>query len=79
MDGHRHVGEHLVVDELVLLGDHKAAVEDEHAPVGGRVEDIDLLYGASLRGDLLDRLHRESDVLRVFVGIPEFGLHLRYL
>ncbi len=75
MHRHRHVGEHLVVDELVLLGDHEAAVEDKHPSIGGRVEDVNLLDGALLRGDLLDRLHREPDVLRVFVGIPEFCLH----
>ena len=43
MHGHRHVGEHLVVDELVLFGDEEFAVKDEDASVGGRVEDVDLL------------------------------------
>ena len=77
MDRHRHVGDHLVVDELVLLGDHKPAVEYEHASESGRVENIDLLNGAFLGRELFRHLHRKAHVIRMFVGIPEFHGILR--
>ena len=71
-----HTGEvRFSIKATEQLVSKKSAVQHEHAPVGGRVEDVDLLHGALLRGDLLDHLHGEAHIARVFVGIPEFGAH----
>ena len=67
--------QHLVVDEFVLLGYHQSAVKDQHATVSRRVKYVNLLDGTFARDDLLGRLHGKAHVLRVFVSIPEFGLH----
>ena len=40
MYGHRDMGHHLVVDELVLLGHHDVSVGSEYLPVFGRFEDV---------------------------------------
>ena len=77
--GHRHVREHLMIDELVRLRDHEPAVQDEDASVRRRIEDVDLLNGALLRHELLGRLDGEPDLARVFVCVPEFhGESMKY-
>ena len=77
MHRHRHVRQHLVVDELVLLREEEFAVQDKHAPVFGGVEDVDAFVLALPRGNLPHRLHRETHVLRVLVRIPK--LHFAHL
>ena len=72
VDGHRDVGDHLVVDELVLLGDHELAVEDEDSPVLVGFEDVDALDFALVAGELALALDRELDRLRVLVRVPKF-------
>jgi hypothetical protein len=61
------VGDELVVDELVVLGEHDHVVEQEQATVADGVVDLDVLVGAALvvaklrdvdadRGDVVVRL-----------------------
>ena len=48
MDGHGYVGDHLVVDELVPLGEHHIAVQGEHLAKLRGIVDVDLLVVALL-------------------------------
>ena len=45
---HRHMGDHLVVDELVALGQHDVAVQRQHAAKLRRLKNIDALIIALL-------------------------------
>ena len=49
----RHVREHLVVHELVALGDHHQVVEREEDTVEARPVHVDLLVGTALRVQVL--------------------------
>ena len=52
VNGHRDVGDHLIVDELVTLGQHDVAVEGQHATELRCFEDVDALVVALLRVEL---------------------------
>ena len=43
VDGHRHVGDHLVIDELVPLSEHHIAVQGQDLAELWGVVDVDLL------------------------------------
>ena len=46
--GHRHMGDHFVVDKLVALREHDIAVQRQHAAELRRFKNIDALIGALL-------------------------------
>lgn len=46
MHEQRGVGDHLVIDELIALGQHDAAVDHQHLAEAGGLQDLDLLEGA---------------------------------
>ena len=52
VDGHRYMGDHLIVDELVTLGQHDVAVEGQHTAELRCFEDVDALVVALLRVEL---------------------------
>ena len=72
IDAHRHVRDHLVVDELIHLRQHHVAVERQEAAELLRVEDVDALEFAAARVELAVHLDGEADVWRVVFGKPEF-------
>ena len=71
MGEERHVREHLVVHELVLLGDHDRAVEHEHPAELVGVEDVDALVGALAAVEELLDLDGEPGAAPVLLGEPE--------
>ncbi len=72
VDAERHVGDHLVVDELVFFREHHVAVEREEAAEFLGVEDIDALEFTAARVELTVDLDGEFDVRRVELAEPEF-------
>ena len=52
VDGHRHMDDHLVVDELVPLGQHHIAVQRQHPAELRRLKDVDALVVALLGVEL---------------------------
>ena len=68
---HGHVDDHLVVDELVLFGEHHQPVEREEAPKLLRIEDVYLLEGAFAPEELFFHLYRKAYRRRVFFRIPK--------
>ena len=52
VDGHGHVDEHLVVEELVPLRELHHAVQREHSPEERVLQDLDALVGALLTVEL---------------------------
>ena len=47
MDRHGHMGDHLVIDELVGLGEDHVAVQRHKAAEGRGLEDVDMRYSLS--------------------------------
>ena len=62
---HRHVGDHLVVDELVALGQHDVAVQRQHAAKLRRFKDVDALVLALFAVQLPVYADAVLDVRRV--------------
>ncbi len=65
------MGDHVVIDEFVALGDHHQAVEEHHAAVVQRLDDVELLELALAGEQAPARLQGNADVFRVFFRVPE--------
>ena len=52
VDSHRYMGDHLIVDELVTLGQHDIAIKGQHTAELRCFEDVDALVVALLRVEL---------------------------
>jgi hypothetical protein len=77
----RHVGHHLVIDELVARGDLRGAVEHQHLAEVLLLEQHEVLVlGLLLVKHLVDREgHAEAEVVEQRLGKPAFvGHHLSF-
>ena len=72
MDRHRNVGDHLVVDELVALRELDVAVQGQHPPEFGGLEDVDALVVGLLGVQMLVDPDRMLHVGGVKFAEPEF-------
>ena len=62
MNCHRDVGYHLVIDELVLFGEHHIAVEGEEASEFLGIENVDALEFAVSAVQLMIDLYRKLNI-----------------
>ena len=72
VDRQRHVGQHLVVDELVLLGQHQEPVQNQHTAELLGLEDVDALEFALRAVKLAVDLDRQLDMRRMLFRKPQF-------
>ena len=73
--GHGHMHDHLVVDELVALGQHHVAVQGQHPAKLRGFKDVDALIVALLGVELSAHPDAVLHVRGVKLGKPEF--HIR--
>ena len=76
VDGHGDVDDHLVVDELVPLGEHHIAVQRQHPAKLRRLKNVDALIVALLGVELLVHPDAVLDVRGVKFRKPKFHLLL---
>ena len=62
MHGHGHVGDHFMVNELILFGEHHVAVEREEAAEFRRFKHIDALEFAFAGIELVVHTDRELHI-----------------
>ena len=75
VDGHGHMHDHLVVDELVALGQHHVAVQGQHPAELRGLKDVDALIVALLGVELSAHPDAVLHVRGVKLGKPKFHLH----
>ena len=79
IDAHRHMHDHLMVDELVLLRQHHVAVDCQKAPKLRRFEDIDALKVAPARVNLPIDLDGKARILRVLLRKPKIHASVSFI
>ncbi len=72
-DGHRDMDHHLVIDELVLLGQHYVAVYEEYFSERLRIEDLYILKFASATVQNVFFLYSEVRTLGLPLNVPGWG------
>ena len=72
MDGHWHVAQHFVVDELVAVSEDDVAVNRQKAPKLKRLENIDAPQIGLVAVKVLVHFHRELYVFGMMFRKPEF-------
>ena len=72
--GHGHVGDHLIVNKLVGLGEDHVAVQRHKAAKRRGLEDIDALVLADGAEELLIQADIELHIVGLYVRKPDFRM-----
>jgi hypothetical protein len=71
-----YMGDHLMINELVSIGDHHKAIEKQHGSVGFRFNNIDRLKFTSAAKENFGNSPSGSDVICLLLGNPQ--IHRRH-